>query len=859
MRCTDVRSGSCSEGRVTVRFLRFSLSANLFLSDSFLLILFIIQITELLDSMTVIIWSGIFNMVKINTLASSSIAWILYLVIVFGCVPLYAVSAETAVLPMNVLHDEGKFTYFVNEELVGASRFIWHEDGSFENDFYYKLRGKILPGNFKVEVDDQGAWTSLAMESFKGKVEATRSGLDLKLIFGGLEQEQTLKPGSAIMEDMSPALMSQVIALYDHEKAGAQEFPLFFAPALQTKAIVEYVETFERFAQGREQTFKKYTYDLTPVYHIVCTVDENNRVCLAEYPAQHGVFLREGYEALCGSGETGREYPLLSQPDFDVIEEKNAGIPMRDDIALATDIYRPDGEGPFPVILVRTPYHKEVDRVVWQARFYARRGYVFAVQDVRGRFDSPGEWQPFFHEADDGFDTIEWLAKQPWSNGKVGMIGGSYLGWVQWFAASRKPPHLATMIPNVSPPEPYYNFPYENGALLLGGALWWIDVVEKKATADLTGVSFAEAFDKVEPEKLMHLPVTDLDEMVLGKKCDYWREWLAHSGRNDYWRKLDYLEAMRDVDIPVFHQTGWFDGDGVGTKLNYLGMKRHGHKFQKMVVGPWGHTDTDTRIGHKGNDWGPRAVIDLQTSYLRWMDRWLKGIENGIDEEPLVSLFVMGANDWVHGDAYPLEGTKMTRFYLHSDGDAAGFEEGRGTLGMKPPTGRDTKPDRYTYDPADPTPASPRGRTDLLVYKTPPATERMAIAGPVTGVLYAASSAKDTDWVMRLAKTAKDGQTFVLCKGIVRARFRNSLEEPELLVPGKVYEYHLDMWHTGVSLDKGDQLVLVVASALFPSFSRNLNTGERNETGTRFLIANQSVYHDAERPSHIVLPVITLP
>jgi len=260
-------------------------------------------------------------------------------------------------------------------------------------------------------------------------------------------------------------------------------------------------------------------------------------------------------------------------------------VPMRDGVKLATDIYLPLNVEKAPLILVRTPYKKEMSEL--QARYYARRGYAFAIQDTRGRFGSQGQWEPFVNEAKDGYDTIEWLAAQPWSNGKVGMIGASYLGWVQWFAASQHPPHLTTMIPNVSPPDPFHNMPYENGVLFLYGALQWATIVESEATADISGAAITNALDKKFGKLMNSLPVIDLDKAVLGKENRYWRNWIAHpSAQDKYWADTMFLDKLKDVNIPVFHQSGWYDGDGIGAKLNYLKMASYGHANQKLAIGP---------------------------------------------------------------------------------------------------------------------------------------------------------------------------------------------------------------------------------------------------------------------------------
>ncbi len=337
------------------------------------------------------------------------------------------------------------------------------------------------------------------------------------------------------------------------------------------------------------------------------------------------------------------------------------------------------------------------------------------------------------------------------------------------------------------------------------------------------------------------------------------------------------------MDIPVFHQSGWFDGDGIGTKLNYLRMKEYGHANQKLTIGPWGHTDTAGRkIGDR--DFGPGAVIDLQRDYLRWFDYWLKGVENGIIKEPLVSVFVMGTNQWLHGDTYPLPATRFTKLYLTSSGKA-NTSRGDGGLAFDEPA-NGAPPDAYTYDPGDPTPdpgfhelteeqdkqvrsadqkkkeeeafreTVTSTRQDILVYQTEPLKEPLTFAGPISATLYASSSARDTDWFMTLVEIEKDGKTFPLAAGRVRARFRESVKKPALLEPGQIYEYKLDLWHTGITVPVGRRLRIEVASALFPTFSRNLNTGGHNETETKFVAAKQAVYHDRAHPSYVLLPVI---
>ena len=806
-----------------------------------------------------------------------------------------APAADTAaatgnVFPLKLPEDRGRYVIFVNEEPIVRIDSEWRAGGPFTNAIKMELAGQSVEASVTIEVDATGLWTVIRIASSRGDATVTREGLTATIAAQGQKRSVGLKPGAVLFENNSPALMSQAVAAYDQEKGGKQTFPLFIIPAVLMDASLERLETAERFVGGGPQTFTLYRYSL-PGVDITLWIDGAGRLCLADVPGQRAAYVREGYEALRLAPVTD---PLLSKPEHEVEVDRDVMIRMRDGAKLATDIYRPAGEGPWPVILLRTPYAKSMQEL--KARFYARRGYVFAAQDCRGRFASKGKWNPFFAEPADGYDTIEWLAAQPWSNGKVGMIGGSYLGWVQWWAAREAPPHLATVVPNVAPPDPWYNMPYEYGSFFLLGAIWWADVLEQEATADLSGKAMAGIYGKNYAKLLRSLPVVDLDKKVLGKKNRYWRQWIDHPNNDAYWARASFLGRLGGAAIPAYHQSGWFDGDGIGSKLNYLAMRRAGHGDQKLVLGPWGHTDAATRLGPNERDFGPSAVVDLEGSYLRWLDRWLKGIDNGIDtKDPLVSLFVMNTNRWLTGPEYPLPGTRFAKLYLQSSG-SANTSKGNGWSCFDPPIPGTEPFDTFVYDPGDPTPdpkftVSERDtaetakrdtsevvstedeiekayayygridetRSDILVYDTEPMRDSLVIAGPVSAVLYASSTAKDTDWFVRLSEVDEKGIVFPLAHGTIRARFRESHAKPKLLEPGAIHEYRIDLWQTGITIPKGRVLRVEVASAAFPTFSRNLNTGGHNEKEKKFVKATQTIYHDADHPSHVLLPVIDRP
>jgi len=784
-------------------------------------------------------------------------------------------------VPLSGFSDEGEFSLYKNEEAIVTHSFTWDEDGSYWGEYTFAMAGQEAVTEMTIDADDEGLWTRISMKTPMGPVEVTREGGVGYIVRGGDTTTVRIKPGTVLFENFNPALMSLAVMSYDQKAGGKQTIPIFIVPSVVMDGSIELRDTVERTVEGENILLTRYVYGL-PGVDVTLYVDEKMKVVYGDVPQQHAAYARKGYEHVHSAGED----TLLSQPEYEIEIESNVDVPMRDGLELATDIYRPKAEGRFPVVLVRTPYGKEMNEL--QAKFFARRGYVYAVQDCRGRFSSPGEWEPFVDEANDGYDTVEWLAVQPWSTGAVGMIGGSYLGWVQWWAARDRPPHLATIIPNVSPPDPYFNIPYEYGVFFIFGSFWWANILESEATADITGKAISEVMDMKYARVLRHLPVVELDEKVLGEKNPYWRKWIEHPDNDEYWEPANFLDHLKDLDIPVFHQSGWFDGDGIGSKLNYLKMASHGHKYQKLVLGPWGHTDQPTRrIGDL--DFGEEAIVDLQTDYLRWLDRWLKGIENGIDEEPLVSLFVMGSNRWARGDTYPLSQTRMTELFLTSGG-GANTSDGDGALVWEPPPAG-TPPDEYVYDPGDPTPSPAfyvapedlnegedepskssmeeeldkrraywanvdKEREDILVYDTPPLEAPLTFAGPISAVIYASSSAKDTDWFIRLSRVADDGRVYGLVEGKIRARYRESFSDPELLEPGEIYEYHLDLWQTGITVPAGERLRVEVASASFPMFSRNLNTGGHNEKDTEFVKAEQTVYHDERYPSHVLLPVL---
>ena len=540
-------------------------------------------------------------------------------------------------------------------------------------------------------------------------------------------------------------------------------------------------------------------------------------------------------------------------------------IPMRDGITLAADVYRPtesrNGQR-FPTILLRSPYNnRSADISILTARYFAELGYSYVIIDVRGRGDSAGDFVAYRNDGADGYDSVEWCAVQDWCDGNVGTIGASYSGMIQWLTALLQPPHLKTMIALVSPSDPFVESPTGTTNPM---HICWAALTSGHGNQNIQLVNWIPIYE--------HLPLLTMDEAA-GRSVPLWRQDLGHTRLDDYWDPLRYQNHYDRVNVPVMHISGWYDDEQIGTPMNYIGVTKNGatdfaRQNQKLLMGPWGHAvNTQSKIGEV--DFGATALIDLRAEQLAWFDRWLKGEEGDPAKEVPVRIFIMGQNAWRDEKEWPLARTQWTHYYLHSLGSANGrFCDG--TLSNTVP--QDESPDHYRYDPARPVPfiteptssqiggpddyASVERRDDVLVYVTEPMEQDTEITGPITLELYAASTAVDTDFMAKLVDVYPTGFAQRLCDGMVRARFRNGMESPQLIEPGRAYKYAIDLWNTAQVFGRGHRIGLEVASSAFPKYDRNLNTGEDLATATRMVAAQQTVYHDTKRPSALVLPVI---
>ena len=580
---------------------------------------------------------------------------------------------------------------------------------------------------------------------------------------------------------------------------------------------------------------------------------------------------------LCANGAIPYEFPVTPPPRNDIVIENRVAVPMRDGVTLYADIYRPVGDGRHPVIVSRTPYSTERFPSAYAAAVYfSRRGYAYVFQDVRGRHESEGIWEPFRDDVEDGYDTVEWAAAQPWSNGKVGMEGGSYLGHVQWRAAEAAPPHLVAIFPRVASTSIYHDWITVNGGWRLAFNFGWGPVRQESRIMQNTGPHTMDGgppsigYDRV----VWHLPLNEMQALV-GRNAQFYKDWLAHPDYDDYWRSLNVEERFEQVRVPVHVMGGFFDIFAQGTLRGYAGMSTRGgtaasRRGSHMVIGPWEHGVSRT-VGEM--DWGESAVVDTNALALRWFDHWLKGTDNGLRQEPPVKIFVMGRNEWRYEHEYPLARTRYAPLYLDSAGNANG-SQGDGRLAWDKPAS-DSPPDRYRYDPGNPVPslgganccgiATPsgardqrpiEGRADVLVYTTAILEEPVEIVGPVKLILHASSSAVDTDFVAKLVDVYPDGRSINIAEGILRARHRDGLERQVLMDPGEAYELEVDMIGTANLFRAGHRIRVHVTSSHFPQFARNLNNGQPYGTSASIVVAEQTVYHSPERPSHILLPVI---
>jgi putative CocE/NonD family hydrolase len=559
-------------------------------------------------------------------------------------------------------------------------------------------------------------------------------------------------------------------------------------------------------------------------------------------------------------------------------------VPMRDGVTLSADLYLPAAEGRHPAILQRTPYDNTMPLWVGIAQYFASRGYAFVSQDVRGRCDSDGVWEPFVNEAEDGYDTVEWVAAQPWCDGQVAMMGGSYGGLVQWLAAREGPPHLRTLVSTAAAGRIMEELPWHFGKVMPPWAMGWLNMVGGRVVQPST----IPDWDRVVRAR----PSRDAD-LALGRLNTVWREWLRHPTYDGYWRRMSMLDRFAQVDLPVLHITGWFDGDRWGQLYYWREMARRSPAAarQYLLAGPWDHAGTRTpQPRHGGLEFGEGAVVDMNAVHLRWFDYWLRGTGDApVDFGPGARsrIFLMGENRWREDATWPPPSSVEVAFYFHSGGGANTLG-GDGRLDRVAPGGEPS--DQYTYNPEDATPSSPDPydypggpevldqrwllrRDDVVVYTSEVLTEPLELAGHPFVAVWAESDAPDTDFAATLYDVHPDGRSAALTSGIMRGSYREDSARPsaEPLRPGVPFLCRIELLATANVFGVGHRVRVAVMSARWPAYCEDAETALAHQgpddasAGRKAAEAKlgraapgwskRRDLHDAAHPSHLLAPV----
>ena len=570
-----------------------------------------------------------------------------------------------------------------------------------------------------------------------------------------------------------------------------------------------------------------------------------------------------------------------------VLVEKSVTVPLRDGVKTYGDLYRPLGIGPVPAVVSRTPYNKEVAGQGGGGLSplkSAERGYAVLVVDTRGRASSEGEFRPFETEGPDGYDTVEWAAAQPWCDGNVALHGGSYGGVTALLGARERPPSLRCVIATSTGDDYYDGWIFSGGAFQLGFAATW--TMTLASTSLILRPDYAS---RVTPELQAELrrtiaagleplwtrPLSALPGVSAASVAPWWSTWLEHERRDGYWAGLSPSGHYDSFEVPILHVGGWFDVFGTGAVRNYQGITAAGRTDQLLVVGPWAHTESGPALGEMTfGRTGAREAADIVGETNRFLERHLRpGVQAAPANSSPVRYFLMGANEWRLDSSWPPADARPLRLYLASGGKANTMH-GDGALLDQPPT-NGASSDRYVYDPDRPVqthggpivhmaigPAGPldqrriEERDDVLCYTTPPLEQPVTVAGLVRASLWAVSDCPDTDWTAKLVEVLPDGRAVGICDGVIRARFRNSLEDPELLEPGRPERYEITLGHVAHRFAAGHRVRLEISSSNFPRFDRNPNNGEPLGAASQARIATQHVLHDESHRSHLEFDVL---
>lgn len=743
----------------------------------------------------------------------------------------------------------------LNGSEVGQNQFEAKPDGTFTSSSNLKI------GPTTIVSAISGKFVNDRLDSYS--LEQSTNGQSFKLVLGdgklkaissaGTKEFDIKVPINLLFSNYHPQLNWRVLKAANPNKEGPQSFQVYIIEGGSVQPTTLSIGKAKQVVIDGKSVAVSFATMQFAGLEIQCYFNDF-AVVAQRVPSQKFTAIwsacKDPFE------DPVNKYSELSQPTYAVKITKSLKIPMRDGTLLAMDVYQPDAPGKFPLILSRTPYGRDAQGL--GSEWWVKRGYVFVVQDTRGRGDSDGIFDPFVNERKDGFDTIEWLAKQNYCDGNIGMIGASYGGMVQWAAAAEQPKALKAIIPQVSPPDAYYNIPYDFGVFMLFGNVWWANIVKDK-NANMSGVSGTG----LSSDKFAILPLSKVDDAVIGRNIPFYDAWLDREEPGNF-KGFDWLKDLAKVKIPALHISGWFDGDLIGTMLNRQMVMSGGNKNQWLIYGPWTHFfNSSTHIGER--DYGPDSVMELDSIYLRFFDTFLKNKSVFWNNQPKVRAFVTGANQWRTLQDWPDPKSPIMELKLGAPGPAnAAASQGILYTGAW----QNYAPSRYTYNPAnvdipeaatkvDPDKASLKAvltskDQDSLLFKSDLMKGPLNVGGPIELQFSFSTSAVDTDFFAFVVDIDTKGELNVIGQpGKIRTKYLSMAKtgKTKLLVPGSVYEANIRIWDFAHQFAPGHRIGLLITSSMFPTFSRNLNTGEPIKNATKMVTAHQTIYHDAKRPS----------
>lgn len=751
------------------------------------------------------------------------------------------------------------YDFYFSDGLSGTSHY--EKDGQkITSTTKLKLQGFDIDSSIVIGITDKGPTTLDFHETMKQDGKVLRSG-DIvcangkaKVTNAGKTVDVPVTLSYPIFTNFHPGVSQDLFSQIHWNEAKAQTVPVFMPESLSkvnftvTPGEVRNVVTSDGSVQIRLADVAIATVKLQMAF------TASGEYLGMDVPSQKLRAIRRGYERVFSDPLSG--FSELSQPEFGV-KTSVVEIPMRDGTKTMATVLSPEKEGKYPVILERTPYNRKMASD--GGNMYARRGYVVVVQDVRGTGESKGKFDPMVNERKDGYDTIDWISKQSWCDGNVGMIGASYVGYVQWAAAVEHHPALKCIIPQVSPPSSaMWNLPYENGVFTLLSNLWWLRIVDNPEGQNLLGAMNAITNLK----GLLTLPLDKADDKLLGFNSTIFSTWLKRDTL-DKWDGWNFDAEMKSVKIPALHISGWFDGDEIGTQRNWDLVTGAGNDKQWLIYGPWTHFfNTSTKVGNY--DFGKDAVLELDSLYLRWFDTWLKGKQVGLNDVPKVRYFAMGENKWHTSTNWPPTESKT---------ETLKFEFGKVNAGPKSTArlvstlSKDTSY-KATYDPS-----KEKIETDSLnvgdddndifvknsaltknqiVLRSAPFDRDRLITGPVTVEFDFKSSASDTDFYASAFDEDTQKRLFIVFRpGKLKASYIGGLDKQRFLKVGQTYHAKLLLWDGACLFKKGHRLTVLITNSLFPGTARNLGTTDALATGTKSIAQENTILSRVSNPGFV--------